>query len=102
MQKISIELKQLRKLKPLGFNSDVICLKEKDIDALSILLFSDASFEYITSNLLSKRKFNILLKYSVFDIKISNNNRVTYIIGSEYQNQVRDIYIKYYRMKFSK
>lgn len=101
MQEINIDLKQLRKLKPLGFESDVINLKEKDIDSLSILLFSDASFEYITSNLLSKRKFNILLKHSVFDIKKSNNNRVTYIISSEYQNQVRDIYIKYYKMKFS-
>lgn len=93
------ELKSLRKLYPTE-SEEYISLKEKDIDSLSILLFSDASYEYITHNLLSKMKFNILKRNGFFEKMISIKNRVTYKISPEYQNQVRDIYIKYYMMKF--
>jgi hypothetical protein len=93
------ELKSLRKLYP-NESEEYISLKEKDIDSLSMLLFSDATYEYITCNLLSKRKFNILKRNDVFEMITSNNNRVTYKVSPEYQNQVKDIYIKYYRTKF--
>lgn len=95
------ELKELRKLYPIE-SEQCISLKEKDIDSLSMLLFSDASYEYITHNLLNKRKFNILIRNGVFEKMISIKNRVTYRISPEYRNQVRDIYVKYYRAKFSK
>jgi len=95
------ELKELTKLYQTT-SKEVVSLKESDIDSLSLLLFSVASYEYIINNLLSKRKFNILLRYGVFEKIALESNRVTYKISSEYQKQVRDIYIKYYRMKFSK
>ena len=102
MKKVTEELRQLRRLIPLGFNSNAVNLKERDIDSLSILLFNNATEEFIINNLLSKRKFNILLRYGVFEKIVLVSNRVTYKISSEYQKQVRDIYIKYYGMKFNK
>jgi hypothetical protein len=95
------ELINLKRLYPIE-SEEYVYLKEKDIDSLSLLLFSDASYEYITYNLLSKRKFNILKRVGVFKTITSNNSRITYKVSSEYENQVRNIYIKYYRMKFNK
>lgn len=95
------ELRSLRKLYP-NESEEYINLKEKDIDSLSMLLFSDAPCEYITTNLLNKRKFYILKRIGVFKIVKSDNKRVTYQVSSEYENQVKEIYIKYYRKKFSK
>lgn len=94
------ELKKLRRLYP-SKSEEYINLKEKDIDSMSMLLFSDASYEYITCHLLSKRKFNILKRNGVLEKITSIRNRVTYKISPEYRIQVRDIYIKYYRMKFA-
>lgn len=95
------ELKSLRKLYPIE-SKEYINLKEKDIDSLSMLLFSDAPCEYITTNLLSKRKFYILKRIGVFKTITSNNSRITYIVSPEYEKQIKDIYTKYYRTKFSK
>lgn len=95
------ELKHLKKL--LSINSkEVVNLKESDINSLSLLLFSDASFEYITSNLLSKRKFNILNKLGVFESVSIRNNKTTYRVSSIYENQIKNIYIKYYGTKYKK
>jgi len=102
MEKVNKECREFRKLNPLGLEADTVNLKEKDINSLSILLFNDATDEYITTNLLSKRKFNILLRLGVFEKATSNNKRVTFRISPEYQNQVRDIYVNYYIKKFSK
>jgi len=96
------DLKCLRVLYPIELNTKGINLKESDINSLSMLLFSEASYEYITSNLLSKRKFHIFKRIGLFKRVVLSNNRVTYKVSLEYENQVRDIYIKYYRMKFSK
>lgn len=95
------ELRYLRILYP-NESEEYVILKERDIDSLSLLLFSDASYEYITGNLLSKRKFNILKRIGVLKIEKSDNFRVTYKVSPKFENHVRDIYIKYYRKKFSK
>lgn len=95
------ELNNMKKLHSIN-SVEIVNLKESDIDSLSMLLFSTASYEYITSNLLSKRKFNILNKLGVFESNSIKDNRVVYKVSSIYESHVKDIYIKYYRMKFSK
>lgn len=97
---MGIELRSLKRLYSID-SEDYINLKEKDIDSLSLLLLSYASYEYITNNLLSKKKFHILKRVGVFKSKTSNN-RIKYRVSPEYENHIRNIYIKYYRLKFSK
>lgn len=95
------ELKYLKKLYSID-SEEVINLKESDINSLSILLFSDASYEYLTSNLLSKRKFNILNKLGVFESSSIKNNKVKYKISAKYEIQINNIFIKYYGTKYKK
>lgn len=96
------ELKYLRKLYPINSEAITINLKESDIDSLSILLLTEASYEYIVSNLLSKRKFNILNKIGVFECIPLKNNKLKYKVSSIYTTQIRNIYVKYYGTKFKK
>jgi len=95
------ELKHLKKLHSIN-SEEVVNLKESDINSLSLLLFSDASFEYIISNLLSKRKFNILNKLGVFESVSFRSNKTTYRVSSTYENQIKNIYVKYYGTKYKK
>lgn len=95
------ELNNLKRLYSIE-SAKIVILKEKDIDSLSLLLFSNASYEYITGNLLSKRKFNTLNKLGVFENVYMRNNKMTYMISSKYENQIKNIFIKYYGTKYMK
>lgn len=96
------DFKYLKVLYPIESNTNGINLKETDINSLSMLLFTDASYEYITSNLLSKRKFNMLNKLGVLENVSLRYNKTTYMVSSIYKNQIRNIFVKYYGTKYKK
>lgn len=96
------KLKHLKILYPVDSEVKGINLKESDIDSLSLLLFNDASYEYITCNLLSKRKFNMLNKLGVLENVSLRYNKTTYMVSSIYKNQIRNIFIKYFGTKYKK